>query len=201
LFDDHPVVLEAVRNALREIDCLAEIVFSTSSRDELVREAKERLPDLLILDIISAEVSALELFDHFRKTQPEIAIIAYSGLSSPVLVENLLFFGVKGFVNKRQPLSDLLQAVCVVAEGRIYVPEDYKYLTSQFKGDNTALLTERETHIVQLISAERTSEQIARELSISVNTVENHRKRIFIKLNVRNVAGMVLEATRLGYLQ
>jgi DNA-binding NarL/FixJ family response regulator len=201
LFDDHPVVLDALVPALQQEKELLTIVFSTSSKDELLESVEKHRPELLILDIVSSEVSALELFALFRKTHPEIALIAYSSLSSPVLVENLLFYGVKGYVNKRQPISDLLQAVFLVAEGRIAVPEDYKYLTSQFKSDNTALLTEREVDIVQLIAAGHTSEELARELGISINTVENHRKRIFLKLNVKNVAGMVLESTHLGYLQ
>jgi DNA-binding NarL/FixJ family response regulator len=201
LFDDHPVVLDAIVAALQQEKELATIAFYTSSKEELLASVEAHRPDLLILDIISSEVSALELFARFRKTHPGIAIIAYSSLSSPVLVENLLFYGVKGFVNKRQPLSDLLRTVFLVAAGKIAVPEDYKYLTSQFKSDNTALLTEREVDIVQLIAAGNTSEQLARELGISINTVENHRKRIFLKLNVKNVAGMVLESTRLGYLQ
>jgi DNA-binding NarL/FixJ family response regulator len=201
LFDDHPVVLDAVRNLLEPVKELVCLSFATSSKRELIDKVAQDKPDVLILDIISGEVSALELFEHFRSTHPQIGIIAYSSLSSPVLVENLLHFGVKGFVNKRQPLEDLLRAIFLVSEGKTIVPDDYRYLTSEYKSNNTALLSEREITIVRLVAEEHTSAGIAQELGISVNTVENHRKRIFLKLNVKNVAGMVLEATRLGYLQ
>jgi DNA-binding NarL/FixJ family response regulator len=201
LFDDHPVVLDAIRNLLDGEKELVRLLFATASKQELIDSIELEAPDVLVLDIVSGEVSALELFERFRVSHPEVGIIAYSSLSSPVLVENLLHFGVKGFVNKRQPLGDLLRAIFLVGEGKTVVPEDYKYLTSEYKSNNTALLSDRETAIVGLVAKEYTSAGIAEELGISVNTVENHRKRIFLKLNVKNVAGMVLEATRLGYLQ
>lgn len=201
MFDDHPVVLEAIRSALANEKELVRLAFAVSSKKDLLAHMEREAPEVLVLDIISSEVAALELFEQFRVTAPRTAIIAYSSLSSPVLVENLLHFGVKGYVNKRQPITDLLRAIFLVSEGRTVVPDDYKYLTSEYKSDNTALLSDREAAIVQLIAGEYTSAEIAQKLGISVNTVENHRKRIFLKLNVKNVAGMVLEATRLGYLQ
>jgi len=200
VFDDHPVILNAVVSSLKEKEAFMEVLFSTSSKQTLLEFNKGERPDVLILDIISQEVTALELFEHFQKTHPEIAVIAYSSLTSPILVENLLYFGVKGYVNKRQPLDDLIRTVILASEGKTTLPEDYQYLASSYKIDNTAILTAREIEIVRLISAESTSSAIAAQLGLSDNTIENHRKRIFLKLNVKNVAGMVLEATKLGYI-
>ena len=200
VFDDHPVILNAVVSSLKENGELLEVLFATSAKQTLLEFDKGPKPDVLILDIISQEVTALELFEHFRREHPEIAVIAYSTLTSPILVENLLYFGIRGFVNKRQPLSDLIRTVILAAEGKVTLPEDYHYLASSYKSDNTAILTNREIEIVRLISNESTSSEIATILGLSDNTIENHRKRIFLKLNVKNVAGMVLEATKLGYI-
>jgi DNA-binding NarL/FixJ family response regulator len=201
IFDDHPVVLEAVICSINHFPAILELLFSTSSKEKLYQYTEQQLPQVLVLDIISDDVKALELFEHFRTYMPELPIIAYSSLSSPVLVENLLFLGIKGYVNKRQPVEDLLQAIFLVAEGHIAVPNDYKYLTSKYVSDNTAILTKREIEIVNLIALEHSSSEIAEILGLSVNTIENHRKRIFLKLNVKNVVGMVMEASRLAYIQ
>jgi DNA-binding NarL/FixJ family response regulator len=201
LFDDHPVVLDASVRALKEHAELAEVLFSTSSKEALLQLVKENVPQVMILDIISADVTALELFEYFRAHHPQTALIAYSSLSSPILVENLLFLGVKGFVNKRQPLEDMLSAVFLIADGHISVPEDYRYLTSRFNPAATAILSEREIGIVNLVAEEFTSFEIAEKLNLSVNTIENHRKRIFLKLNVKNSAGMVMVASQLAYIK
>lgn len=201
IYDDHPVVLDGIVRALGEHTDAFELLFTASRRDELMWNCQTQLPRVLVLDIISSEVKALELFEHFREEHPEVAIVAHSSLANPALIQNLLFLGVKGFVNKRQPLQDLLHTLALVGEGHISVPEDYRYLTSQFRAAEASLLSEREVEIVNLIAAEYNSMQIADALHLSVNTVENHRKRIFLKLNVKNVAGMVLAASRLAYIR
>jgi len=201
VFDDHPVVLDGITRALSDHTETFSLLFASTGKDELLEQVAKVSPRVLVLDIISADVNALELFEYFRVRYPAISIIAHSSLSTPALIQNLLFLGVKGFVNKRQPIGDLLHAISVVAEGLVSVPEDYRYLTSKYHTEEAALLSEREIEIVNLIANEFNSAQIAEKLQLSVHTIENHRKRIFFKLNVKNVAGMVLEASRLAYIR
>lgn len=104
-------------------------------------------------------------------------------------------------MHKRQPLSDLVQAVFQVAAEQIVVPEAYRYLTTKFRDMNFSLLSEREQEIVGWIGKGLTSEEIDTGINLSVNTLEGHRKKIFLKLNVKNVAGMILEASKLGCLR
>lgn len=201
VFDDHPVVLDGIARAMDEHPETFRLLFTASAKDDLLEEVRKVSPRVLVLDIISADVNALELFEYFRGRYPSVSIIAHSSLTTPALIQNLLFLGVKGFVNKRQPIGDLLHAISLVAEGHVSVPEDYKYLTSKYHSEEPTLLSEREIEIVNLIANEFNSAQIAEKLQLSVNTIENHRKRIFFKLNVKNVAGMVLEASRLAYIR
>lgn len=201
IFDDHPIVLDGIRQTLGKHEDTFNVLFSVSSRIDLMENIKTRLPNVLILDIISSDIKGLELFEYFKENHPEVMVMAHSSLSSPALIQNLLFLGVKGFVNKRQSPDDLLHAISIVSEGHVYVPEDYRYLTSKYYKVSTSLLTDREIEIVNLVAEEKNSLEIANLLGLSVNTVENHRKRIFLKLNVKNVVGMILEASRLAYLR
>ena len=63
-----------------------------------------------------------------------------------------------------------------------------------------AVLSERELQVLKCISQEYTSTEIADRLHLAVSTVENHRKNIFKKLEIKNVAGMIMTANRMGYL-
>ncbi len=201
IFDDHTLMGRGLGELIKKYLPDFEIIFSCSNRIDLFAKIKERLPDILILDIVVPDVTGLELFEKLSKDFKTIKIIAHTALTSPVLVENLLSINVYGYVNKRQPENEIIKAIKQVAAGEIYVPEDYKYLTQKktHQGENT-LLSEREKEIIELISMECTSTEIAEKLNIAVNTVENHRKNIFLKLKVKNSAGMVMEAARLGYL-
>lgn len=96
-------------------------------------------------------------------------------------------------------MENLIEAIEKINEGEIYLTEDYQFLLNDKDFVENLKLTEREIDIMQLIIKEFTNLEIAKNLKISVSTVENHRKSIFQKLKVKNVAGMVREACNLGY--
>ena len=200
IFDDHPAMLAAIESEiLKNTDY--NIIFKASTKADLINQLKVKVPHVLLLDIIADEVLGFELFMYVLSTHPNCKIIAYTSLSSPHLVENLLSIGVQGFVNKKQQTSILIEAINCVVQGKIFVTPEYHFLTSDYTKSTSSGLTGREIEIVNHIGNELTSQQIADQLCLSVNTIESHRKRIFQKLNVKNVAGMIMEAARLGYLK
>ncbi len=117
-----------------------------------------------------------------------------------MLVENLLSIGVKGFVNKKQPIEEVIEAIRIIQHGDIYLPKEFYFLTSKYRVKHSSILSTREIEILQLIANENTSQNIAEKLSLSIHTIENHRKNIFKKLEVKNLAGMIMVASRLGYI-
>lgn len=201
LFDDHPSIIEGVKNTIFVQNSNIEILFEANKKVDLFKNLELHNPDILVLDIVSDDVSGLENFEKIHNLFPLIKIIAHSSLNNVVLIENLLSLKVKGFVNKKQKISDLIQCILEVYKGKISIPSEFQFLTSKFKPTSTVILTTREIEIISLIAKEFSTQNIAQKLDLSVNTIESHRKRIFQKLTVKNAAGMVMEATRLGYLK
>ncbi|MBS1636958.1 MAG: response regulator transcription factor [Bacteroidetes bacterium] len=200
IFDDHPLTGKGIAHFfVNETDTI-EVSFIKNTKADLLAQLETQNPEILVLDIIAPEVNGLELFELLHKKYPKIKLIAYTSLSSPILVENLLAIGVKGYINKKQPATDLLMAVRMVNDNSIYVPDDYSHLIKKFREISNNNLSAREVEILKLIAQEKTSAKIAEELNLSINTIESHRKNIFYKLQVKNVAGMIMEAARLGYL-
>lgn len=201
IFDDHPSVLSGITAELEVHKEQLLVQFTASEKNVFLQLLAEFMPEILILDIISDNVSGLELFEYTNEKFPKISVICYSSLTSPILVENLLGLGIKGFVNKRQPIGALTDAIFKIATGEMSLPADYMFLTSRYKTTKPALLSAREIEIVTLVGEGLTTTEISEKLYLSPNTVENHRKRIFAKLNVKNVAAMIVECIRLGYLK
>jgi len=201
IFDDHPSVLSGVTSELERHKDYFLLQFTASEKDPFLQLLKQFRPEILVLDILSDNVSGPELFEYVNEHFTATKVICYSSLASPILVENLLSLGVLGYVNKRQPTGDLIDALFKIADGDISLPPDYLFLTSRYKTTRPALLTARETEIVTLVGAGLTTSEISEKLFLSPNTIENHRKRIFTKLNVKNVASMIVESIRLGYLK
>lgn len=67
--------------------------------------------------------------------------------------------------------------------------------------NQTHMLTKREIEVLQLISQELTTEQIASQLQVSVPTIETHRHNLFQKLRVKSVVGLIKEAIRQGLIE
>lgn len=200
IFDDHTLMNQGLSETIKKSFPDAGIIFSCTERAELFANLRRSLPDILIMDVVAPDVSGLELFEEIAREFESVKIIAHTALTSPLLVENLLSMNVLGYVNKRQPEEAIIAAIRAVIDGEIYVPENYKYLVNKSAPKENSFLSEREKEIIQLIAREYTSSEIADKLHIATNTVENHRKNIFQKLKVKNSAGMIMEATRHGYL-
>ncbi len=200
LFEDHPVVLRSLESFLNEQPNIS-VIFSAKTKGELYEKLHQQHDiDVFVVDLLGIDVRGLEVYEYLNKNYPRIKMVSFTSLASAVLVENLLAVGVRGYVNKNQDLEDLPIAIESVYNGNISVPEDYSFLVKRPTEHHKVSLSERETEIVNFIALEYTTSDIAAQLGISVNTVENHRKSIFQKLDVKNVAGMMREVARLGYL-
>jgi DNA-binding NarL/FixJ family response regulator len=199
VFEDHPMMARSLEETLAKQSNIS-VLFSVTDKNSFLSSIKEKQPDILLLDLLAKDVRGLEIFELVSEDYPSVKMIAFTSLSSPVLIENLLGLRVRGYVNKNQEEGDLIEAIRVVSNDETYLPEEYRFLSKKYHLLKSTILSEREIQIVQLISREFTTSEIAAHLSLSTNTIENHRSKIFNKLNVKNVAGMVREAAKLGYL-
>ncbi len=198
IFDDHPAVGEALTRAFTERG--AQVSFFARTREQLLAQLGTERPDVLILDVVAEDIIGIELFRLIGERYPTLPLIAYTSLGSPLLVENLIRAGARGYVCKTEELDALCAAVRKVLQGKVHLPAEYAFLNGQRMASDGITLSEREIEILRLIAREQTSKEIAERLSLSVNTVENHRQHIFSKLNVRNLAGLIVEGFRHGYL-
>lgn len=69
------------------------------------------------------------------------------------------------------------------------------------KFNNSARLTSREIQVLNLLSQENSTKEIAHELNLSNSTVESHRRNLLIKMQVKNVAGLIRRGFELGFLR
>ena len=200
IFDDFPLILEGLSSKL-SLEDQYQVDLVESTKIGLYKNTKLGRLDVLICDIISENIIGFEVFEWLELNFPKLRVIAYSSLNNSLLIELLLLNNVKAYVHKTSDFDILKEAIDQVMKDQVFLPEEFKHLNSPYKPIINYQLTEREIEIVDLIANEKTSSEIANKLFISLSTVESHRKNIFNKLRVKNVAGMVLVASRLGYLQ
>lgn len=153
--------------------------------------------DLLILDLNMPVMDGLQVMGHLQRNYPGLKKLVLSMHRTNSTIELCKNLGADGMVGKDAPLQVLLDSIQSIIAGNIFfneLPESknsieddgfYKKLAKQYH------LSKRETEVIQLIINQFETDEIAEKLNLSRFTVRTHRRNIFEKLGVRNLAGLV----------
>jgi two-component system, NarL family, nitrate/nitrite response regulator NarL len=180
LVDDHPILLEGMRNLIRDPFQVMEVATSGLAALELIKTTDF---DLLITDYEMPGMTGLELVKAARHAQPEMKIIVLSMHDDPAVVKELLRTGVMGYILKKDTYKNLADALQKVMEGKRFLSDEVAEILIN--------LPEEEVEILKLVTKEFNSRQIAEILFISERTVETHRKNILKKTGAINLVGLV----------
>lgn len=208
--DDHRMVVDGLIALLGEAPEI-EIIGTASNGAEAI-ELAEAHPEanVMIMDISMPVMDGIQAIKSLSRSRPNLQLLALTQNADKGSITRALKAGVSGYLLKSAQKSEFLEAVRTVAEGGTYFNDQMKdALISSMSGttatspapDSTTAattLTEREREILRLIALEHTTNEIAERLYISPYTVETHRKNLIQKLGVRNSAGLVKAAVRLG---
>ena len=198
--DDHPVFLESLSLLVGKIPGY-EVVGKMSNGREVLEFLRHSPADMVLTDIQMPGMGGLELIGELRRLYPDVKVLMLTMLEETETVKAALKAGAAGYVFKSASLEVFSRALNTVAEGDRYYSEEVmqRMLESRKEGAVDGL-TERELEIVRLISSGMKSSEIAKQLFISVSTVETHRKNIFSKTGVKNAVGLSHYARKHGII-
>lgn len=199
--DDHRILLDALDTVLRTRGFA--VVGAADNGRRAVILARERRPDVTVLDAAMPVMSGLDAARQILRASPGASVLMLTGYGEDHLVHEGLRVGVRGFVVRAQGVDDLIQAIRDVSEGAIYISACYsrsvlrEFAQTSARPAATAL-TSREEQVLRLIADGQTMKQAAGVLDISVRTAEGYRATIMHKLTIRDTAGLVRYAIRQG---
>ena len=162
-------------------------------------------PDILILDILLPDISGVEVLHRLRNTIPGLSVLVFSGKSEKQLARGLVKEGVRGYVNKNSPLSELRKAMDAIADGQTWFSAEFnEAVMTALKNSESSIdqmavtLTSREREVAVLLAKSNSSKEVGARLNISTKTAENHRTNLMRKLGVPDVAGVIRFVIRQG---
>ena len=185
LADDHAVVRAGIRNALQELPNL-EIVGEVGDGPELFAALAETQPDFLLIDVTMPDFEPVSAIRQIRASYPTMKILVVSAYDDDFYVQGLLGVGVDGYHLKNQPLSDLRLAVQRVLAGEKWISSRLVDKLVSPTNTSSPLLTARQQEILRLLQQGFDNQTIAKEMCLSVKTVENHLTRLYRQLNVQS---------------
>jgi DNA-binding NarL/FixJ family response regulator len=207
LVDDHHVVRRGIR-ALLENEVGILVVGEAGTGVEAARLAQQLKPDVLVIDLMLADMSGLEVIRQLRKRAPVTSAVVLSMYGNDCYVVEALQAGAKAYVLKDSPPEELMRAVREAALGRRYLApplsdraiEVYLLRSEDSRLDPYDMLTAREREVLHLAAQGMTSSATANRLCISPRTVEVHRARVMQKLGLHNRTELIHFAIRRGII-
>lgn len=196
IIDDHTLIRETWAFLLNKTDNF-EVIASCNGGEEAIETAKEKRPDVILLDINMSPMNGFDIIKPLRKFSPASKIIAVSMHSQPVYAKKMLRMDAKGYVTKNSSPQEMVAAINEVHNGKIYVCNEVKdILLNQVLNDDECQvglnqLSEREIEVINFLKNGLSSKEIAENMSISYKTVEVHRHNILKKLKVKNTASLI----------
>ena len=199
LADDHAIVREGYRALLQKQHQLV-VVAEAGNGADAYRIYKEVQPDLVIMDISMPGIGGVEAIRRIRQWDHAARILVFSMHQNASYAIQAIKAGARGFVTKSSPPEALLRAIAEVMAGRIALSADidHELAINRLAGEPQAVdtLSPREFEVLRMLLAEKSVEDIAETLHISVKTAANTRYLIRAKLNVSSDIELVRLALR-----
>lgn len=192
--DDHHLIadgfINTIHQKLPETICRAAAHFG-----ELKSLLDEQVPDLLFQDVRFGNNDARDFIKTVMETYASIKVIIISSFDDSDTIKTQLNQGVHGYILKSDSEQEIFNAIeSVIEEGNIYISPEVKKLYTEREllfNSQGVTLTRREKEVLQLIGNEKSTREIAGELSLSEKSIENYRSNLLLKFGARNVAGLV----------
>jgi DNA-binding NarL/FixJ family response regulator len=205
--DDHSIVRSGLKKVLDAKPDM-EVVAEAEDGAEAVEKALNEDVHLVILDVSMPRKTGIQAAAELHKRKPELRVLMLSMHDSEQFLFEALKAGASGYVLKSGADTDIVDAVRAAMRGDSYLyPSAVTAIVRDYverggRGDEQFdVLTPRELEVLKLIAEAHTSKEIAKELWISIKTVERHRQNILDKLGMRDRVELTRYAIRRGLIQ
>lgn len=176
-----------------------QIAIQASDIFDLLNKLKVFYADILVLDVSMPKTNGSESLKILRREYPDIKVIVLSASTDLWLINELLDFGIHGYISKSDEPENLVQAILAASEDKIYrntlyTEALYLHNHTNFKKAgkrNHIHFDEREKKVLQLLWEEKSNKDIANEIFLSVRSVEKIRQDMKEKLGVKSTIGLL----------
>jgi DNA-binding NarL/FixJ family response regulator len=199
--DDHPIVRLGIRQMIANEPSLA-VCGEADSVDAALNACRTSEVDLAIVDLSLGSTSGLELIKQLHEEHPQLPILVLSMHDESLFAQRALRAGARGYLQKHEAIDGLIQAIRHVISGKVFVSDTVaQQVLAGLRGtapsptDQLATLTDREIQVLERVGRGSSTAEIARDLGVSVKTIETYRSNIKAKLNLKSALDLVRYAT------
>ncbi len=203
IVDDHPILREGISQLINQEEDLT-VCGSVEDAYQGLDAIEKLKPSVVIVDISLKGMNGIELIKNIKTRYVKLPILVLSMHDESLYAERVLRAGARGYIMKQEATGKVLIAIRKVLKGEIYVSEKIaaRMLEKCVDGGSEKgtspldLLSDRELEVFQLIGKGCGTRQIAKELHLSIKTVETYREHIKQKMKLENATELVRHAVQ-----
>ncbi|MFK3796374.1 response regulator [Pseudomonas sp. NPDC088444] len=205
LVDDHALIRAGVRALVSDIPGY-QVVGEAADGEHLLEMTLELKPDIILLDISMRDSNGLDALERLHRALPDSKVLILSMHTDPQMIMRALEGGAHGYLLKDATATEIEQALDALRNDERYLSPAIAHTvinqalvstqSSKAEAVENHNLTARQLEILRLIVRGKSTREIANGLSLSVKTVETHRSQIMKRLQIYDVAGLVLFCVR-----
>ena len=201
--DDHPLMRSAICTNLTNESDQIEIIGQCCDGIELLEILKYKKPDIVILDIEMPRMDGIEVLKTIREIyKNSLKVLVFSANSSNYINLRLMRMGADGILYKKSSTEELINAINIVYKDSVFFQDSlaFKMLSNShnIKKDSLEQFNSVDFEILKLLCQQKNANEIAKEMKMSVNTINKYRSKLMEKTNSQNLAGMVIFAIQNG---
>jgi DNA-binding NarL/FixJ family response regulator len=198
--DDHPTVRQGLSLMFGRADDL-ELVGTVESGEQVLDAVEELGLEVVILDVRLPGIDGISAVKRLAQVAPDVKMVMFSAYGDKRLLSDAIVAGARGYVLKGSPPEDLLRAVRTVKTGKPFVDPSLSPALLMATGSADAPLSEREREILQLLAEGLHTEEVARRIGLSAETVKSDTKRAILKLEADTRVHAVAIALRQAIIE
>lgn len=209
LVEDHVILREGLC-ALLELESDLKVVGDATEVDRALEAVNRLQPQLVITDLALGGRSGIAFISELHARNPSVRVLVLTAHNTEEYIRAALNAGAHGYVLKDSGRADLLQAIRTVVSGGQYLCASVsaRIVSGFVNGPDQraapspeSMVTLREKQVLTRIALGHSNKVIARDLGLSVKTVEKHRSNLMRKLTLHNAAAVTLFALRHGFIE
>jgi len=206
IVDDHKIFRDGLKLLLSHFPFVGEVYEASDGREflDLLNQVR---PDIVLMDINMPVMGGIEATGEALERYPDLKIIVLTTFHDEDYVEQMMIYGVEGYMLKRSTPEEFENALLRVYSGGSYFSDEIVKTVAKNlqriredadRKSSLPELTPREKEILDLLCQGFNNEQIAETVYLSVKTVEKHKSNLFQKTGTGNTVNLIIYAFKNG---
>ena len=198
--DDHPAVRQGLGHMINSVPDL-ELVGTVEHGEDVVDAVKRLKPEVVIMDVRLPGIDGISAVKQIAEESPSVQTVMFSAYGDKRLLSDAIAAGARGYVMKGSPPEDLLRAIRTVVAGQPFVDPSLSPALLMSQLGTEAPLSEREREILQLLAEGLHTDEVARRIGLSAETVKSDTRRAIQKLEAHSRVHAVAIAVRQAIIE